>query len=322
MWNRRNDRQACTEPRTSCWTDCGVSNTAATTPRGSRSRPRETGSRPPSRSAAPSASSPTSKTTCATAPLEGHVGIGHTRWATHGKPSEQNAHPQRAGAVAIVHNGIIENYLELRNELEAAGCEIASETDTELIAHLVDRSMKAGCGSADGGARRPASASRAPTRSAALCETDPSHLVAARNGGSPDHPRRGRRAGLPRQRHPCHPALHAADDLPDGRRLRGDRSRADPGGRHRRPSRRPRAEDREPRSGLGGEGRLRPLHAEGDLRAAPGHRRHDRRRASTRPTRRSISTASSSPATRSRRSHASRWSPAAPRPTRAWSAST
>ncbi|MFP6654079.1 MAG: class II glutamine amidotransferase, partial [Myxococcota bacterium] len=72
-------------------------------------------------------------------PLHGHLGIGHTRWATHGKPSERNAHPHRAGSVVIVHNGIIENYRELRTGLEAAGAEIQSDTDTELIAHLIDR---------------------------------------------------------------------------------------------------------------------------------------------------------------------------------------
>ncbi|MEA2626176.1 MAG: hypothetical protein QOD06_2221, partial [Candidatus Binatota bacterium] len=77
-------------------------------------------------------------------PLAGTVGIGHTRWATHGKPSEQNAHPHRAGRVVLVHNGIIENYLELRDELTKRGRKVLSETDTEIVAHLIDEFTEKG----------------------------------------------------------------------------------------------------------------------------------------------------------------------------------
>src|SRR6188472_1957875 len=77
-------------------------------------------------------------------PLGGTIGIGHTRWATHGRPTEDNAHPHATDRVAVVHNGIIENFRELRQELEGKGATFRSETDTEVIAHLVTDEMKGG----------------------------------------------------------------------------------------------------------------------------------------------------------------------------------
>jgi glucosamine--fructose-6-phosphate aminotransferase (isomerizing) len=77
-------------------------------------------------------------------PLDGTIGIGHTRWATHGVPNETNAHPHFSGDVAVVHNGIIENFAELRDELAADGYEFTSQTDTEVVAHLVARELKRG----------------------------------------------------------------------------------------------------------------------------------------------------------------------------------
>src|SRR3984893_18303678 len=74
-------------------------------------------------------------------PVDGSFGIGHTRWATHGRPTEENAHPHRdcTGDIVVVHNGIVENYLQLKEQLQVEGHTFVTETDTEIIAHLIEK---------------------------------------------------------------------------------------------------------------------------------------------------------------------------------------
>src|SRR5690349_25165822 len=89
------------------------------------------------------------ETRLAREPLAGTTGIGHTRWATHGRPTESNAHPHATERLAVVHNGIIENFRELREELEKTGAKFGSDTDTEVVAHLVTQEMKKGHSAAE-----------------------------------------------------------------------------------------------------------------------------------------------------------------------------
>src|SRR5256712_2956289 len=113
-------------------------------------------------------------------PLPGTPGIGHTRWATHGRPSEQNAHPHRAGKVVLIHNGIIENYLELRAALERRGRKMASETDTEVISHLIDEHVQRGCGLFEA-TRRAIQELEGSYSIVVLSESEPDRLVAAKS---------------------------------------------------------------------------------------------------------------------------------------------
>ena len=118
-------------------------------------------------------------------PARGHAGIGHTRWATHGRPSVENAHPHRSGPVYVAHNGIIENYPELRDEVEQAGHKLESQTDTEVIAHLIDLELAQGGGDLLAAVRRACQRLQGSYAIAVLCERQPDRIVAAKNGGSP-----------------------------------------------------------------------------------------------------------------------------------------
>jgi glucosamine--fructose-6-phosphate aminotransferase (isomerizing) len=113
-------------------------------------------------------------------PLHGTPGIGHTRWATHGRPSEQNAHPHRAGKVVLIHNGIIENYLELRAALESRGRTMLSETDTEVISHLIDEEVERGLGLAEA-TRRVVQKLEGSYAIVVLSESEPDRMVAAKS---------------------------------------------------------------------------------------------------------------------------------------------
>ena len=114
-------------------------------------------------------------------PVVGSRGIGHTRWATHGRPSEINAHPHVAGGVVVVHNGIIENYLALKERLRGQGHSFSSETDTEIIAHLIEEHRKAGI-SLELAVRRALGEVRGAYAVAVICEQEPDTLVAAKLG--------------------------------------------------------------------------------------------------------------------------------------------
>ena len=114
-------------------------------------------------------------------PQNGSTGIGHTRWATHGRPSEQNAHPHRSGDLVLVHNGIIENFISLKHRLESEGYRFVSETDTEVIAHLLESYMKNGC-SLPEAMRAAESDLHGSYAVAALCVSEPDVIVTTRSG--------------------------------------------------------------------------------------------------------------------------------------------
>jgi glutamine---fructose-6-phosphate transaminase (isomerizing) len=114
-------------------------------------------------------------------PAPGMVGIGHTRWATHGRPSDENSHPHKVGPISIIHNGIIENHLQLRAELVASGSQFSSETDTEIFAHLVQRELVNGADNLTLAVRRALQKVRGSYAFVVMSDKEPGTLVAAKN---------------------------------------------------------------------------------------------------------------------------------------------
>ena len=138
-------------------------------------------------------------------PLDGDYGIGHTRWATHGRPTEENAHPHRdcTGQIVVVHNGIIENYLDLKRQLQKEGHRFVTETDTEIVAHLVEREMQDD--GLENAVRRALLYLRGLFALVLISADDPNKIVTVRNGppivvglGENEYLRRLRHPGDPR----------------------------------------------------------------------------------------------------------------------------
>jgi glucosamine--fructose-6-phosphate aminotransferase (isomerizing) len=115
-------------------------------------------------------------------PIDGEYGVGHTRWATHGRPTEENAHPHRdcTGRIVVVHNGIIENYLDLKHELQREGHAFVTETDTEVVAHLVERESRED--GLEAAVRRALVQLRGLFALVLISADDPEKIVAVRNG--------------------------------------------------------------------------------------------------------------------------------------------
>jgi glucosamine--fructose-6-phosphate aminotransferase (isomerizing) len=114
-------------------------------------------------------------------PAIGTQGIGHTRWATHGRPSDENSHPHKVGAVSVIHNGIIENHLALRSELVSQGAQFSSETDTEIFAHLVERALAGGAPDLTTAVRKSLAKVRGSFAFVVMSDKEPGTLVAAKN---------------------------------------------------------------------------------------------------------------------------------------------
>ena len=114
-------------------------------------------------------------------PAPGTIGIGHTRWATHGRPSDENSHPHKVGPISVIHNGIIENHLALRQELASQGAKFSSETDTEIFAHLVERALIGGAIDLTTAVRHSLAKVRGSFAFVVMSDKEPGTLVAAKN---------------------------------------------------------------------------------------------------------------------------------------------
>ncbi len=211
-----------------------------------------------------------------TYPIHGTVGIAHTRWATHGAPSELNAHPQTdcTNTIAVVHNGIIENYSALRKMLQMQGHTFKSDTDTEVLAHLIEAALPDE--PLEDAVIDALNLVQGTYGIAVLSSKEPGKIVCARQGQpAPHRPRRRRelrgerRRGDSQAHAPSRLSRRRRDGRADEGRLRGPR-----------PERAPRVEGREPDRLVARrdrEGRVRALHAQGDLRAAADDPEHDAR---------------------------------------------
>ena len=216
------------------------------------------------------ASSRTSKTCWRAIPSQGEFGIGHTRWATHGRPTEENAHPHRdcKNRVVVVHNGIIENYLELKRELKAAGHRFVTETDTEVVAHLVEKESRG-----DGLAAAVRRALRARAR-AVRARPD----FRRRPGHDRRRPQRPAGRRRPRRRRVLRRVRYSRHPEPHARRSSFSTTARSPSSRRPACGSPTSTAGRSSKiaaahhlgSGHGREGRLSALHAQGDPRAALG----------------------------------------------------
>ena len=208
-------------------------------------------------------------------PVDGTFGIGHTRWATHGRPTEENAHPHRdcKGDVVVVHNGIVENYLALKQQLQSEGHVFKTETDTEVIAHLVEKHFNGNLEEAVRARRKGSHGRLRPGGDLAL-RPEQDRRRALRPAGRDRH---RRQRVLRRLRRARHPQPHPGHVL-SGRWRHGG---AHPGGRASQRFRRPSGHapgfphPLEPHPG--GKGRLQAFHAQGDFRAAARRPRYHAR---------------------------------------------